>query len=346
MKQILDATGTLVGDSPIRVELVKRLYRAMLIGRQYDRKSTSLQRQGRLATYASFEGQEAAQVGAAAALHPDDWMVATYRDAAAMWAHGYPMDLLFLGRMGDERGGCPPPEVPCLPPSITVGGHMIHAVGIAWAMKLQDTRRAALTMFGDGATSEGDFHEAMNFAAVYELPVVFFCQNNGYAISMAVADQTKSETIAEKASAYGMESVRVDGNDLLATYAVTKAALDRAKAGQGPTLIEAVTYRIGPHTTNDDPTRYRDEEEEHAARAKDPLIRVQQFLTSEGHWSPEWEQELWREAEELVGKAVQQAEALPEMGPDGVFSGMFAELTQPLEAQRAIANAFDTRSQR
>ena len=299
MEQILDANGELVGESPIRVELVRRLYRAMVIARQYDKKSTSLQRQGRLATYASFEGQEAAQVGAAAALHPEDWMVATYRDAAAMWAHGYPMELLFLGRVGDERGGCPPPDVPCLPPSITVGGHMIHAVGLAWAMKLQQNRRVALTLFGDGATSEGDFHEAMNFASVYDLPVVFLCQNNGYAISMSVEDQTKSESIAAKGVAYGMRSVQVDGNDLLATYAVTKAAVDRAKAGEGPTLIEAITCRMGPHTTNDDPTRYRDKDEEVEAAAKDPLLRVQRFLTTEGHWTQEWEQELWGEAAQI-----------------------------------------------
>lgn len=337
MEQILDASGTLVGESPIRVELVRRLYRAMVIARQYDKKSTSLQRQGRLATYASFEGQEAAQVGAAAALHPEDWMVGTYRDAAAMWAHGYPMELLFLGRIGDERGGCPPPDVPCLPPSITVGGHMIHAVGLAWAMKLQKNRRVALTLFGDGATSEGDFHEAMNFAAVYELPVVFLCQNNGYAISMSVKDQTKSESIAAKGVAYGMHSVQVDGNDLLATYAVTKAAVDRAKAGEGPTLIEAVTYRIGPHTTNDDPARYRTTEEELEAREKDPLIRVQRFLTSEGHWTQEWEQELWEEAGQIVDAAIEQAEQTDPMGVEGVFEGMFAELTPPLEAQMSKA---------
>lgn len=341
MEQILDANGELVGESPIRVELVRRLYRAMVIARQYDKKSTSLQRQGRLATYASFEGQEAAQVGAAAALHPEDWMVATYRDAAAMWAHGYPMELLFLGRVGDERGGCPPPDVPCLPPSITVGGHMIHAVGLAWAMKLQQNRRVALTLFGDGATSEGDFHEAMNFASVYDLPVVFLCQNNGYAISMSVEDQTKSESIAAKGVAYGMRSVQVDGNDLLATYAVTKAAVDRAKAGEGPTLIEAITYRMGPHTTNDDPTRYRDKDEEVEAAAKDPLLRVQRFLTTEGHWTQEWEQELWGEAAQIVDAAIEDAEQTPEMGVEGVFEGMFAELTPPLQQQlqRAVEAA-------
>ena len=165
-------------------------------------------------------------------------------------------------------------HVDVLPPSITVGAHMIHAVGISWAEKLQGTDRIAITYFGDGATSEGDFHEAMNFAGVFKTPTVFLCQNNGYAISMPRERQTASDTIAQKADAYGMVGEQVDGNDLFAVYASTKEAVDRARAGEGATLIEAVTYRVGPHTTNDDPGRYRDPEEERLALDRDPIERV------------------------------------------------------------------------
>ncbi len=339
MDQVLTPEGELLRESPIRDDLIKRLYRAMVVARQYDHKSISLQRQGRLATYAPFEGQEGAQIGAAAALHPDDWMVATYRDGAAMWAHGFPMDLLFLGRTGDERGGAPPADVPCLPPSITVGGHMIHAVGLGWAARIRGERRVALTLFGDGATSEGDFHEAMNFAAVFATPTIFFCQNNGYAISLPVAEQTKSETIADKAVAYGMPGVRVDGNDLLAVYEHTLAAVNRARSGAGPTLIEAVTYRIGPHTTNDDPSRYRTDEEEIVARTKDPIVRVQRYLESKGEWTDAWEEEISQEAARIVDEAIAKAEAVPEPEVSHLFEGMFAEPTVQLAEQEQWAGA-------
>ncbi|UCG40658.1 MAG: pyruvate dehydrogenase (acetyl-transferring) E1 component subunit alpha [Acidimicrobiia bacterium] len=325
MDQILTPEGELLRDPPIRDDLIVRLYRAMVFARQYDHKSVSLQRQGRLATYAPFEGQEAAQIGAAAALHPDDWLVATYRDAAAMWAHGYPMDLLYLGRTGDERGGAPPEDVPCLPPSITVGGHMIHAVGISWAAKLRGERNVALTMFGDGATSEGDFHEAMNFAAVYQTPTVFLCQNNGYAISLPVHEQTKAEHISDKAIGYGMPGETIDGNDLLVVYERVLAAVNRARTGGGPTLIEAVTYRMGPHTTNDDPGRYRSSAEEAEARAKDPLERIRRYLESKNAWTEEWEAEVRAEAASAADEAIAAAESVPKPTADDLFGAVFAD---------------------
>src|SRR6266542_4136239 len=227
LQQVLTPDGELTGEPPFGIEETKRLYRAMVAARLYDRKGTALQKQGRLATYAPFEGQEAAQIGSAAALRPGDWMVATYRDAAAMWFHRYPWELLLLGRMGDERGGSPPEDVPVLPPSITVGAHMLHAVGLAWAARLRGRDRIAITYFGDGATSEGDFHEAMNFAGVYRLPVVFLCQNNQYAISLRRDRQTASESIAMKAEGYGMLGVLVDGYDLLAMFRATSEAVGR-----------------------------------------------------------------------------------------------------------------------
>jgi pyruvate dehydrogenase E1 component alpha subunit len=335
MLQILTPSGDLVADAPFDLDMAVRLYRAMVFARTYDRKSTALQKQGRLATYAPFEGQEAAQVGSAAALEPDDWMVATYRDAASMWMQGYPMDLLFAGRTGDERGGSPPVPVNVMPPSITVGGHMVHAVGLAWAERMQGSNRIAMTYFGDGATSEGDFHEALNFAGVFEVGCVFFCQNNGWAISMPRESQTASETIAQKSIAYGIPGLQVDGNDLFAVYEATREAVTRARLGAGPTLIEAVTYRIGPHTTADDPTRYRSEDD--SWKRRDPLERVRLYLSERDRWTQEWQDRVEEQASEEIERAVEAAEALPAPGAGAVFDAMFAELPPILAEQRAQA---------
>lgn len=333
MRTILDTDGRLLGESPIDIDTTRRLYRALVEARAYDRKGTSLQRQGRLATYAPLLGQEAAQVGSAAALRPDDWMVATYRDAAAMWMQGYPWEVLFLSRSGDERGGRPPVHVDVLPPSITVGAHMIHAVGIGWAEKLQGTSRIAITYFGDGATSEGDFHEAMNFAGVFKTPTVFLCQNNGYAISMPRDRQTASETIAQKADAYGMVGEQVDGNDLLAVYAATSEAAARARDGQGPTLIEAMTYRVGPHTTNDDPTRYRTTQEEQAAADRDPLERVRRYLEHEGVWDADWDREVHEKATTTIERAIELAESLDTPPAAVIFGAVYEEMSPDLRRQ-------------
>ncbi len=339
MFQILTPSGGLVEESPLELALVRRLYRAMVFARTYDRKGTSLQKQGRLATYAPFEGQEAAQVGSAAALESNDWMVATYRDAAAMWMQGYPLELLFAGRTGDERGGSPPDHVPVLPPSITVGGHMVHAVGLAWASKIKGENRVALTYFGDGATSEGDFHEAMNFAAVFDAPCIFFCQNNGWAISLPREEQTRSETIAQKAIAYGMPGVQIDGNDLLGVYATTRQAVERARAGGGPTLIEAVTYRVGPHTTADDPGRYRDAKITEDWRKRDPLERVRLYLSEREEWTQEWQDQVEEEAAREIDRAIELAEGLAPFTAGDTFDAMYAELTPALLAQRSEAEA-------
>lgn len=336
MLEILQPDGSLVagGAAPLNLEETRLLFTALVAVRTYDRKGTALQKQGRLATYASFEGQEAAQIGAAAALQPDDWLVASYRDAAAMWFHGYPWMNLFLGRTGDERGGSPPGGVNVLPPSITVGAHMIHAVGLAWGERFQSRDRVAMTMFGDGATSEGDFHEAMNFAGVYRLPVVFLCQNNHYAISLPRAEQTASETIAQKADAYGFEGAQVDGNDLYAVYSVTKTAVDRARSGGGPTLIEAVTYRMAPHTTADDPGRYRESAEADAWKDKDPIERLRLFLESHDAWDNAWQAELESSAADDVELAINAAEDLEPLTADDIFSAMFAEQTPQLVRQQ------------
>ncbi len=334
-EQILAPDGTLAGPPPLDVAETRRLYRAMVAARGYDTKSTALQRQGRLATYAPFHGQEAAQIGSAAALAPGDWMVASYRDAAAMWLHGYPWLNLLLGRMGDERGGSPPDGVRVLPPSITVGAHMIHAVGLGWAAAYRGEEAVAITYFGDGATSEGDFHEAMNFAGVFRTPTVFLCQNNGWAISMPRERQTASATIAQKADAYGMPGVLVDGNDLFAVYRAAREAVDRARRGGGPTLIEALTYRVGPHTTADDPLRYRDDREDDYWLLRDPLERVRRYLEAGGAWDQDWQDEIAAAETADLEAAVAAAEAIaPE--PGGIFAAMFADTPAHLAAQHGL----------
>ncbi|MFG1626151.1 pyruvate dehydrogenase (acetyl-transferring) E1 component subunit alpha [Kribbella sp. NPDC049227] len=337
MEQILNPAGELVAESPVGTEEAVRLLRSMVTARAYDRKGSALQKQGRLATYAPFEGQEAVQIGSVAALAPDDWLVATYRDAAAMWMQGYPMELLFAGRTGHELGGCPPQAVNVLPPSITVGGHMVHAVGLAWAERLRGSQRIALTSFGDGATSEGDFHEAMNFAGVFRVGCVFVCQNNGWAISMATSQQTAAERIADKAAGYGMPGVQVDGNDVLAVYAATRDAVERARAGGGPTLIEAMTYRIGPHSSADDPSRYRSTELTDSWRRRDPIDRLRRHLEASGSWSAELQRQTEQESAAEVERAITAAEALPAFGAGEIFDAMYADLPSSLSAQRELA---------
>lgn len=330
---LINPDGSVLDRLPITLEEMKTLYVDMVEARVFDAKSIAMQRQGRLATYAPFRGQEAAQIGAAAALHDEDWVAGTYRDAALNWRAGYPWELLILGRTGDERGGQVPEGINVFPPSITVGGHMIHAVGLAWAEKLQHTDRIALTSFGDGATSEGDFHEAMNFAAVYATPTVFFCQNNGYAISYPTSEQTKSESIAIKASAYGMPGIQVDGNDVVAVLVAVREAAARARAGHGPTLIEAFTYRVGPHTTADDPTRYRPDSEDEEWEEKDPLTRVRRLLEQQGEWSEAWQSESEEQAALNIDRAVEWAEAVPEPTFSEMLNRMYAEPTAQLRNQ-------------
>jgi len=333
MYSLISPDGSVGDRLPLTLEQMKGLYADMIEARAYDRKSIAMQRQGRLATYASFEGQEAAQIGAAAALESDDWVAGTYRDAALMWRAGYPWKLLVAGRTGDERGGQPPETVNVLPPSITVGGHMIHAVGLAWAEKLKGSTRVALTSFGDGATSEGDFHEAMNFAAVYQTPTIFLCQNNGFAISLPRHEQTRSESIALKADAYGMPGEQVDGNDIAAVVAAISVAVERARKGDGPSLIEAVTYRMGAHTTSDDPARYRDELDAERWRERDPLLRVRKLFQNAGEWSEKWEADLETRATERIEQAVAEAESLPVPRREEMFERMYAEMTGPLRRQ-------------
>lgn len=335
MVQVLAPDGKVVGAPPqLGDDDLRTLYRKMVVGRVFDQRMLNLQRQGRIGTYAPVSGQEAAQVGATSALARDEWLFPTYRDYAAMYCHGMPMRRLVQFPMGQPTGAVAPADVWVYAVSISIASHLPHAVGAAWASRLKGESKAFLATHGDGATSEGDFHEAMNFAGVFQVPVVFLCQNNGWAISVPRHRQTASRTLAQKADAYGIAGVMVDGNDVLAVYKVVDEALGRARAGGGPTFIEAVTYRLGPHTTADDPTRYRSGEELERMQSLDPLVRVRAYLVGRGLWSEEAESRLLDEAREEVARAVSEAEAAEPPPPDYFFGTVYERPTPELERQR------------
>jgi pyruvate dehydrogenase E1 component alpha subunit len=324
MLQILTPSGNLLGEPPIDLDLTCRLYKAMVFARAFDRRAVALEKQGSIAGYYPFEGQEAAQVGSAAALEPDDWLVPSHRDLAAMWMQGYPMDLLFRWHAGDERGGHSPEGVNVLPPTTAVAGHLSHAVGLAWAERLKGNERVAIAYFGDGATTDGGFHESLNLAALFKLGVVFFCQNNGYSLSTPGKGLMVSASIAEKALGYGVPGIQVDGNDLFGVFKVVDQAVQRARIGKGPTLIEAVTYRVGPHTVMDDPSRYRSSEEVEAWKAKDPLERVRVYLSERDRWDLRWQERLDDQAGAEIDRATKVALHHDPVSVDEVMNSVFA----------------------
>jgi pyruvate dehydrogenase E1 component alpha subunit len=303
--QLLTSDGTLVPDAEFEADLKKddllEIYRYMVLARRADLEGTNLQRQGELGVYTPLIGQEAAQVGTGYALDEGDWIFPSYRELAlAMMRKIDPVDVMHLFRGTWHGGMWDPKEHRFAMYSVPIATQALHAAGFAIASKLDGAKTVALGCFGDGATSEGDFHEAMNFAGVWQAPVVFLCQNNQYAISLPLSKQTAAPTIAIKAIGYGFPGVRVDGNDVLACYAVAKEAVRRAREGKGPTLIEAVTFRIGPHSTADDPTRYRTEEELNRWQALDPIVRFTKYLELEGIITDEFKETVDAEAKELA----------------------------------------------
>lgn len=337
MARILTPDGTYEREADLpdlSPEQMLAMYEWMLLMRTFDNRCVTLQRQGRIGTYPPLQGQEAAQVGSAFALEKDDWIFPSYRDQAALAVHGLPLDQSLLYWMGREEGSAYPPGVNIFPNCIPIATQIPHGVGAAWAAKLRQDPIVTIVYFGDGATSEGDFHEGANFAAIYRAPCVLFCQNNHYAISLPVDRQTSTDTIAQKAAAYGMPGVRVDGNDVLAVYQVTKEAVQRARSGEGPTLIEAVTYRLGAHTTVDDPSRYRSEDEVAAWAENDPILRFRRFLERQGHWNPDLEEKLQEKARRQVAEAIQKAEAAPPPRPEDIFDYVYSELPPHLAEQK------------
>ncbi|MBA4494918.1 pyruvate dehydrogenase (acetyl-transferring) E1 component subunit alpha [Paenactinomyces guangxiensis] len=318
----------------LSIEEKKSFFRWMSFIRQFDRRSVILQRQGRIGTYAPLEGQEAAQVGSALALGKEDWIFPSYREHGVAMIAGMPLSQIFLYWMGRVEGCKPPEGVRLLPPSVPIATQIPHAVGAAWAAKLKKETVIAVAYFGDGATSEGDFHEACNFSGVFGLPVILFCQNNGYAISVPFSRQSASETVAEKAQAYRFPGIRVDGNDVLAVYNVMKQAIRRARTGQGPTLIEAVTYRKGSHTTADDATRYRPASEvEEWVKKRDPLERYTRLLKEEGLLSQAEEKEWADECKSRIDQAIKEAESSTPVPSAHLFAHVYATLS-PNEQQQ------------
>jgi pyruvate dehydrogenase E1 component alpha subunit len=330
---ILDSDGTLDAalEPDIPTETLDRMYRAMLLGRRLDERMVRLQRQGRIGTFAPIKGQEASQIGSVATLTPRDWMVPSFRETAAMLWRGWPIEKMLMFFAGHLEGGSPAPGQRDLPITIPVATQLPHAVGLAYAAQYKDDDAVVMAYFGDGATSEGDFHEAANFAGVWHVPVVFLCQNNQWAISVPLKKQTHSRTIAQKALAYGFPGIQVDGNDLLAVYAAAREAVERARAGDGPTLIECVTYRLGVHTTADDPTKYRSEDEVKAWEKKDPLTRLVPYLEGKGIRTAGIEDEIDAE----IAAAVERFESAPAPDPIAVFDHVYADRPPHLDRQRA-----------
>lgn len=337
--QILDHEGKL--DAALEPSLSNDqllfLYRTMVRARKLDEKMIALQRQGRIGTFAPVKGQEGCQVASAMALGQDDWMFPSFRETAAYLARGADMKGILLYNRGSEEGMRIPEGQNNFTVAIPVASQIPHAVGVAMAMKIKKEPNAALTYFGDGATSEGDFHEAMNFAGVFKAPVVFFCQNNQWAISVPRSKQTAAKTLAQKAIAYGFDGIQVDGNDPLAVYAATTQALDKARQGKGPTLIEAVTYRMQMHTTADDPSKYRSEEEVQRWAAKDPILRFRKYLEQKKLWGDGEEQKLMVSVEQEIGQAVQDAEATPKRNVDEMFKYLYASMTPRMQEELATA---------
>ncbi|GAC1344706.1 MAG: pyruvate dehydrogenase (acetyl-transferring) E1 component subunit alpha [Ktedonobacteraceae bacterium] len=333
--QILNSEGKLVGEMPdLSTERLLSLYRSMQLGRAFSNKIIALQRQGRATTFGSLAGQEATAVGLAAPLQPQDWLATSYREIASLLVRGLPIAALVYA----FRGFTPqeyPREIHCLPIQIVIGTQMLHAVGLAMAAKIAGDPAVAVGVCGDGATSEGDFNEALNFAGVFQAPVVLVVQNNGWAISVPRHKQSAAPTLAARGIGFGIPSVLVDGNDILAVYDVMQQAVGRARSGQGPTLVETLTYRIGAHTTSDDPTRYRSTDEVEAWRAKDPIARFQRFLIDRGLLDEEQARQIIEAVEEEINEAVRMAEAMPPMAPDSFFDYTSANLSPRLQEQRA-----------
>jgi len=335
MFQILKPDGTFPPGTaaPLGDPETLDLYRRMIFIRLADQKALMLQRQGRFGTYAPCWGQEACQVGSVYALQRGDWIFPAFRELAATLMMGISLKSIYLYWMGNEMGSRVPEGIHVMPVSIPVGTQPLHAVGVAWGAKLRGERIVTLTYFGDGATSKGDVHEAMNLAGVFRTPTIFFCQNNQFAISVPRSRQTASKTIGQKAIAYGFDGIQVDGNDLFAVYAATREAVSKARSGGGPTLIEGVTFRFGPHTTADDPTKYRTDQEIEPWKPLDPMVRLKLYLKTKGLWSEEQEAQATEEAQKEIDEAVREAESFPTPEPEEIFKYVFAEMTPPLKEQ-------------
>lgn len=323
-------------DVALDHEQLRSLYRLMALSRRVDRQAINLTRQGALGVFASSLGQEAAQVGAVFALEESDWLFPTYRDTVGTFARGVDIVESLALFQGSWHCGFDPMRYRVAPQTTPLATQSLHAVGLAMAARLRHDPIVALTFFGDGAASEGDTHEAMNMAAVFAAPVVFLVQNNQYAISVPLHDQMRASSIALRAPGYGMPGIRVDGNDVLSVYGATRTAVERARSGGGPTLIEAVTYRMEAHTTADDASRYRSEEEVAEWRTRDPLDRFLRFLREGDVVDDAYVSEVDAEGEVIAARMRDALFGAPAGDPLEMFDHVYATRTPQLDAQRAL----------
>lgn len=334
----LDADGKVVSTPLPRwandPEVLIPLYRTMLQTRAFDAAALNLQRTGRLGTYGSSLGQEAIGAAVASSMWTEDVLVPSYREFSAQLWRGVTMTELLLYWGGDERGSDYQVPREDFPVSIPVASHACHAAGVAYAFKLRRQKRVAVCCLGDGATSKGDFYESLNAAGAWHLPLVFVVCNNQWAISVPVNKQTAAQTLAQKAIAAGVANEQVDGNDLIAMRTVAERAIDEARFGEGPRLIEALTYRLGDHTTADDASRYRDQSEVEAQSANDPIKRFKAYLANAGLWSDQDERQLEQECKQKAEEAITQYLAIPKQPRQTMFDYLYAELPVSLQSQR------------
>jgi pyruvate dehydrogenase E1 component alpha subunit len=331
-----DGTTAPGGRSRMEEELLLEALRWMMKSRLYDERVIALQRQGKFGVYSPGMGQEASIVGSAMAVDPArDWMVPQYRELMATVHHGLPLEVItaqYLGKIAPARI---PEGVRVLPTQVSIAAQLPQATGLAWGLRLRGEDSVVIAYVGDGGSSEGDFHEALNLAGVVRAPIVFFLQNNQWAISTSRRVQSATRSFALRAAGYGLEGVEVDGNDVMAVYDVACDAVDRARSGGGPTLIEAVTYRMSFHNTTDNPARYQDPKDHAEARTRDPIERVQKYLAGLGLWDPKrdaaWSEELRNENEQALDKAMGAAAPRPE----DVFANVFQDLPPRVLRQKA-----------
>jgi 2-oxoisovalerate dehydrogenase E1 component alpha subunit len=343
--RVLRDDGTLdpTRDPKLSDDRVVELYRAMVRTRVVDERLVVLQRQGRIGFHIGSLGEEATIIGSAAAARPQDWIFPCYREFGALLLRGMPLQRYIDNMFGNAND---PVQGRQMPDHYTgrqykfgsvsspIGTQITQAVGFAWAAKMKKDDLATLTYFGEGATSSNEFHCGMNFAAVFKAPTIFLCRNNGWAISVPASKQSASETFAAKAVAYGMRGVRCDGNDLFAVYATVREAIERAAAGEGPTLVELLTYRLSGHSTSDDPKAYRKEQEVEGWKLKDPLVRMRAYLQKRGLWSEQKQAQLEEETDAQLKAAVKAAEETPAPSLESMFDDVYAELPWHLREQR------------
>lgn len=342
---LIDAGGAAVPEKQRRgydlpdIDVLKELYRRMVIARRWDTQVTALTRQGRLSTYPSARGQEASEIGTVAAMQDTDWLFPTYRDSIAVWSRGVPTAELLSGFRGDWHCGWDPNEHRTAPQATPLATQTLHAVGFATAAKLKNDPIATVAFIGDGATSEGDAHEGFNFAGVWQAPTVFVIQNNQFAISVPIAKQTRARMLADRAVGYGTPGYHVDGNDAAAVYTIVSEALERARSGGGPTIIECLTYRMEPHTNSDDPSRYRDAEDVAAWKDKDPIDRLEKYLTAQDAIDDALREEIAKESEDAAAAMRDAMNAEPALDPMELFEHVYNAPRPALLEQRDALKA-------